>query len=93
MKKCLDDASGCLTFGGASLGQCTEGVQCWSVAQRGGDGWVILTEMLSRHTATWFHDVQLLDSRFFIGASIESLDMLMFKLALIQGQNLYLLIE
>ena len=58
MKKCLDDASGCLTFGGASLGQCTEGVQCWSVAQHGGDGWVILTEMLGGHAATWFPDVQ-----------------------------------
>ena len=52
MKKCLDDAPGCLTFGGASLGQCTEGVQCQSVAQCGGDGWVILTEMLGGHTAT-----------------------------------------
>ena len=40
-----------------------------------------------------FKDGHLLDSRFFIGVSIESLDMLMFKLVLIQGQNLYLLIE
>ena len=39
-EKCLDDASGCLTFGGASLGQHTEGVWHQSVAQHGGDGWV-----------------------------------------------------
>ena len=58
MKKCLDDASGCLTFGGALPGQCTEGVRCWSVAQRVGDGWVVLTEMLGGHAATWFPDIQ-----------------------------------
>ena len=34
-----------------------------------------------------FEDGHLLDSRFFIGVSIESLDTLMFKLAIIQGQN------
>ena len=58
MKKCLDDASGCPTFGGASPGQCTEGVWCQSVAQCGGDGWVVLTEMLGRHAATWFPDIR-----------------------------------
>ena len=43
MKKCLDDAFSCLTFGGVSLGQHMEGVQHWSVAQHGGDGWVVST--------------------------------------------------
>ena len=43
MKKCLDDAFGCPTFGGASPGQHMEGVQHQSVAQHGGDGWVVST--------------------------------------------------
>ena len=53
MKKHLDGASGYLTYGGALLGQCTEGVQHQKVAQHGGHGWVALTELLGGHAVTW----------------------------------------
>ena len=57
-KKGLDSASGCPTYGGASPGQCTEGVRHRKVAQRGGDGWVASAEMLGGHAVAWFLGAQ-----------------------------------
>ena len=59
-KKHLDGASGCLTYGGALLDQCMEGIQHQKMAQRDGDGWVASTELLGRHAAAWFLGAQVL---------------------------------
>ena len=57
-KKHLDGVSGCQTYGGALPGRCMGVDQCQNMLQRGGDGWVASTELLSGHAAAWFLDAR-----------------------------------